>query len=181
MTDDCIWQPECAVLVDSLEQSACYPELAAVLAKSLLNIFHLSAEKTSSSFKILNAIPRVLKVACIQVQEYKSSANTFTDAAVSGIASGQSNGMSYSAEVSQSWEKCMKTFMDLFAEYSVSDDAKFSILSSSLCINCMFELFWEDRLRNFMLKHVLDLMKVCYSLISWFLFAWMNISFLVQG
>ncbi|KAI3460067.1 hypothetical protein Pfo_016730 [Paulownia fortunei] len=155
--------PECTVLLDALEQSACNPELATVLAKSLLCILQLSAEKTVSSFKTIAAIPRMLKVACIQVQESKrpGTTNSFAETTTSGMASCQSHEMSYSPEVTRSWAKCMKTFMELFAEYfSVSDDAKLSILCSSMCISCMFDLFWEEDLRNLMLNYVLDLMKI---------------------
>ncbi|GFP89566.1 beach domain-containing protein lvsc [Phtheirospermum japonicum] len=154
--------PECTVLLDALEQSACNPELATVLAKSLLSVLQLSAEKTVSSFKTLSAIPRMLKVACIQVQESKrpSTSSSFTETITSGVASYQSREMSYSPEVT-CWAKCMKTFMELFAEYfAVSDDAKLSILSSSMCISCMFDLFWEEDLRNLMLNYVFDLMKI---------------------
>lgn len=156
--------------MDALEQSACNPELATVLAKSLLHILQLSTEKTVSSFKRLAAIPRMLKVACILVQESKRSGTTsaFAETTTTGMASCQSHEMSYSPEVTQSWAKCMKTFMELFAEYfSVSDDAKLSILCSSLCISCMFDLFWEEDLRNLMLSYVLDLMKVGHSYVRY--------------
>ncbi|KAL0392386.1 UNVERIFIED_CONTAM: BEACH domain-containing protein B, partial [Sesamum radiatum] len=155
--------PECTILLDALEQSACNPELANVLAKGLLHILQLSAEKTVSSFKTLAAIPRLLKVACIQVQESKGPGTTtaFAETITDGVASCQSHEISYSPEVTQSWAKCMQTFMELFAEYfSVSDDTKLSILSSSMCISCMFDLFWEESLRDLMLKYVLDLMKI---------------------
>ncbi|KAL0289479.1 UNVERIFIED_CONTAM: BEACH domain-containing protein B [Sesamum calycinum] len=131
-------EPECTILLDALEQSACNPELANVLAKGLLHILQLSAEKTVSSFKTLAAIPRLLKVACIQVQESKGPGTTtaFAETITDGVASCQSHEISYSPEVTQSWAKCMQTFMELFAEYfSVSDDTKLSILSSSMCIN----------------------------------------------
>ncbi|KAL8487834.1 hypothetical protein ACS0TY_024230 [Phlomoides rotata] len=155
--------PECTGLVDALEQSAFNPELAAVLAKSLLDILRLSAEKTVSSFKKLSAIPRMLKVACILVQESKrpGTISVFPETTTSGMTPSQSQEMSYSPEMTQCYENCMKTFMELFAEYfSVSDDAKLSILCSSLCINCLFDLFWEENLRNLMLSYVLELMKV---------------------
>ncbi|KAG8369183.1 hypothetical protein BUALT_Bualt15G0124700 [Buddleja alternifolia] len=155
--------PECTVLLDALEQSACNPELATVLAKSLLHILKLSAEKSVSSFKTLAAIPRVLKIACIQVQESirPGTTSSFSETSTSGMASSQSLEMTYSPEATQCWEKCMKSLMELFADYFlVSDDAKLSILHSSMCVSCMFDLFWEEGLRNFMLKYVLDLMKI---------------------
>ncbi|KAH6788519.1 binding protein [Perilla frutescens var. frutescens] len=150
--------PECTVLVDALEQSVCNPELATALAKSLLHILQLSGEKTVSSFKRLAAIPRMLKVACILVQESKRPGTTvsFAETTISGMSSPQSQGIY--------WRKCIKKFMELFAEYfSASEDAKLSILCSSLCISCMFDLFWEEDLRHLMLSYVLDLMKVVPS------------------
>lgn len=159
-----LWQPECSVLLDALEQSACIPELANVLANSLLHILQHSAEKAVSSFKTLAAIPRMLKVACIQVQESKrpGSTSVLAETNTSEVASHE---MSFSPEVTRSWANCIKTLMELFAEYfSVSDDAKLSILCSSMCISCMFDLFWEEDLRDLMLSYVLDLMKVCHFL-----------------
>ncbi|KAL6578417.1 hypothetical protein OROMI_010745 [Orobanche minor] len=153
--------PECTVLLDALEQSVCNPELASALAKSLLHVLQHSADKTASSFKTLAAIPRMLKVACIQVQESKRPGNTSSvaETSSSGLMSCQSHEMSCSPEVA-SWAKCMKILLELFAEYfSISEDAKLSILSSSMCISCMFDLFWEEDLRNIMLNYILDLMK----------------------
>ncbi|KAL5988451.1 hypothetical protein ACLOJK_036215 [Asimina triloba] len=63
-----LW-PECSALLDALEQSACNPEIATVLAKSLQRILQLATEQTLASFKTLDASARVLKVACIQAQE----------------------------------------------------------------------------------------------------------------
>lgn len=161
-----IWQPECTVLVDALEQSVCNPELAAALAKCLLHILQLSSEKTVSSFKRLAAIPRMLKVACILVQESKrpGTSAAFAETTTRGVASPQSQGLPYSPLLTEGWGKCIKKFMELFSEYfSASEDAKQSILCSSLCISCMFDLFWEEDLRDLMLSYVLDLMKVANS------------------
>lgn len=165
-----IWQPECTVLVDALEHSVCNPELATALAKSLLHILQLSAEKTVSSFKRLAAIPRILKVTCILVQESKRIETTvaLAETTTSGMASPHSQRISYSPAMTECWEKCIKTFMELFAEYfSASEDAKLSILYSSLCISCMFDLFWEEDLRNLMLSYVIDLMKVRHSYVQY--------------
>ncbi|KZV43357.1 BEACH domain-containing protein lvsC-like, partial [Dorcoceras hygrometricum] len=151
--------PECAVLLDALEQSAYNLELADVLAKSLLHILQLSTEKTVSSFKALDAIPRILQIACIQAQDSKrpGSASPYVETT---NTSGQSHEMSYSFKSTQQYPNSMKMLMDIFAEYfSISDDAKNSILQSYTCINCMFDLFWEEGLRNHMFKYVLDLMK----------------------
>ncbi|KAA8528370.1 hypothetical protein F0562_035725 [Nyssa sinensis] len=154
--------PECSVLLDALEQSACNPEITGILAKSLLHILRLSAEKTVSSFKILDAIPRLLKVACIQVQEYKRPGNMSPYVESNHLeAIPRSCDRSNSSETVQSWHKSLETSMELFTEYfSVTDDAKSLILHSSTCIDCLFELFWEEGLRNNVLAHIIELMKV---------------------
>lgn len=165
-----IWQPECTVLVDALEQSVCNHELATALANSLLHILKLSTEKTVSSFKRLAAIPRELKVACILVQESKRPVTpvAFAETTTGGVASPQSQGLPYSPVLTEGLGKCIKKFLELFAEYfSASDEAKLSILCSSLCISCIFDLFWEEDLRDLMLTYVFDLMKVANSYVQY--------------
>ncbi|CAA2974013.1 BEACH domain-containing B isoform X1 [Olea europaea subsp. europaea] len=155
--------PECTVLLDALEHSAYNLDIACLLAKSLLRIMHLSPEKTVSSFKTLDAVPRMLKVACIQIHESKrpESASPHGETANREMVFCQSFEMSCSPEATQNWSKCIGTLMDLFAEYfSVSDTSKASILHSPTSIDCMFDLFWEEGLRNHILKYILDLMKI---------------------
>lgn len=157
------WQPESSALLDALEQCACNPEIAGVLAKSLLHIIQLAAEKTVASFKTLNAIPRVLKVVCIQAQESRRSGNMGSSIEVNYAeeTQTQSHQKSDSHEIAQSWIKCMETSMELLTEFLlVADDARSSVLHSSTCIDCLFDLFWEEGLRSRVLKHILELMKV---------------------
>lgn len=154
-----LWQPESSALLDALEQSAYNPEIASVIAKSLRCILQLSAEKTIASFKTLNAVPRVLKVACIQAEESKRSGNSNYIEAV------QTNHHQRSDlhEISPSLIKCLKTLMELFTEFlSIADDARIFVLHSSACIDCLFDLFWEEGLRSLVLEHILGLMKVLF-------------------
>ncbi|KAH7567643.1 hypothetical protein JRO89_XS07G0111300 [Xanthoceras sorbifolium] len=146
-------EPESSVVLDALEQCACNPEIANVLAKSLHHILQLSAEKTIASFKTLDAVSRVLKVACIQSQESRRSEN---------ISSSDHNPqISDSCETTQNWHQCMETCMELFMEFwSVADDARSLVLHSSACIDCLFDLFWEESLRNKVFKYIFDLMKI---------------------
>lgn len=154
-----LWQPESSALLDALEQSAYNPEIASVLAKSLRCILQLSAEKTVASFKTLNAVPRVLKVACIQAEEARRSGNSNYVEAVQTIYHQRSN----SHEISLSLIKCLKTSMELFTEFlSIADDARIFVLHSSACIDCLFDLFWEEGLRSLVLEHILGLMKVLF-------------------
>ncbi|KAI8015885.1 BEACH domain-containing protein B [Camellia lanceoleosa] len=154
--------PECSVLLDALEQSACNPEIAGVLAKSLLRILQLSTEKTFSSLKTLDAIPRVLKVASILVQESRrpENINPFVESNIEVVPTHGFH-RPHSSEISHGWYRSAETSVELFVEYlSLTDDAKSSILHSSTCIDCLFELFWEKGLRNNVLAHILDFMKI---------------------
>ncbi|XVE60616.1 hypothetical protein DITRI_Ditri05aG0142300 [Diplodiscus trichospermus] len=155
--------PELSALLEALEQSACNPEIASVLAKSLLRILQLSPEKTIASFKTLSAVSRVLKVACILAQESKRWGNichVIGNNHLEGV-SPHSHERLDSSETSQRWTQCMEICMELFMEFfSVADDARSLILHDSTCIDCLFELFWEEGLRNYVLRYILDLMKI---------------------
>lgn len=156
-----LWQAEISALVDALEQSACNPEVSSALAKCLLRILKLSAEKTIASFKAVNSFPRVLKVACIQSQESRRSSNIIpsVDSDVGDMV--PCHKRSNSHETTQRWIKCMETTMELYMEFfSTVEDARNLVLHSSECIGRLFDLFWEEGLRNKVLKHILDLMKV---------------------
>nr|KJB29367.1 hypothetical protein B456_005G097000 [Gossypium raimondii]KJB29368.1 hypothetical protein B456_005G097000 [Gossypium raimondii] len=155
--------PELSALLEALEQSACNPETASVVAKSLLRILQLSSEKTVASFKTLNAVSRVLKVACILAHESKMSGNmgpVIDNDYLEGVLS-HGHQRLYSSQTSQCWIKCMETCMELFAEFFlVADDARTLVLHDSTCIDCLFELFWEEGLRNQVFRYILDLMKI---------------------
>ncbi|XP_038715869.1 BEACH domain-containing protein B isoform X2 [Tripterygium wilfordii] len=154
--------PEVSVLLDALEQSACNPDIANVLAKSLLRLVQLSTEKTIASFMALNAVTRVLKVACIQAKEYWRSGvvGPYVESSSVEVAPhGFLRSDSYDSP--QMWLKCIETCMELFVEFfSIADDARRLVLHDSVCIDCLFDLFWEERLRNCVLKYILDLMKI---------------------
>ncbi|CAK9186584.1 unnamed protein product [Ilex paraguariensis] len=155
--------PECSVLLDALEQCACNPEIVSLLAKSLLCILQLSAEKTVSSFKTLDAVPRVLKVACIQAQESRRRGNisSYVESNNLPAVPPQNYEKSNSPDTAQSCYKSMETSVELFAEFfSVTDDAKYLVLHSSTCIDSLFDLFWEEGLRNRVLAYILNLMKI---------------------
>lgn len=147
-------QPESSALLDALEQSACSPEIAHALVKSLLRILQLSTEKTVASFKALNAVSRVLKVGCIQAQEAKHSE-------IADRAFVTRYHKSDLPEIVQSRPKCMEACMELFVEFwTLVDGARSLVLHDSTCIDCLFDLFWEESLRNGVLSYILDLMKV---------------------
>ncbi|GAV66852.1 WD40 domain-containing protein/Beach domain-containing protein/Laminin_G_3 domain-containing protein [Cephalotus follicularis] len=155
--------PELSVLLDALEQSACNPEIANALARSLLRILQLSPEKTVASFKTLNAIPKVLKVACIQAEESRRSGDSgpAIESDQVEVVPPHINLSSNSFKTAQSLHKCMETCVELFMEFFLmTDDSRNVILRNSTSIDCLFDLFWEEGLRNYVLKHILDLMKI---------------------
>ncbi|XP_043712024.1 BEACH domain-containing protein B-like isoform X2 [Telopea speciosissima] len=158
--------PECSVLLDALEQSACQPEIAIVLVRSLHRILKLATEKTVASFKTLNASLRVLKVASIQSQKFRRSGciSPLVEVQITkGVVPQNYQGNS-SIVRAPSWLKCMNTAFELFTEYlSVVDDSKSLVLHNSSSIDCLFDLFWEGELRKQVLTHILDLMKVSPS------------------
>ncbi|KAK8347699.1 hypothetical protein V6Z11_A06G034700 [Gossypium hirsutum] len=153
--------PELSALIKALEQCACNPEIASVLAKSLLQILQQSVEKTIASFNSLNAVSRVLKVACILAQESKQSSNISFVTDNNYLEGFPSNGLqrfdSREIFIIEGTETCMEIFKEFF---SVADDVKSLILHDSTCIDCLFELFWEEGYKNHVLKYILDLMKV---------------------
>ncbi|XP_058069394.1 BEACH domain-containing protein B isoform X3 [Magnolia sinica] len=155
--------PECSALLDALEQSACNPEIASVLAKSLQRILQLAGEQTLASFRTLDASARVLKVACIQAQELRRLVN-LSPPAESEFHEGvlpKYWQISTSAKTANIWIKCMEDSLELFTEYLViADDARGLVLHNSKCIDCLFDLFWEKGLRKHVLEHVLGLMKL---------------------
>lgn len=159
-------QPECSVLLDTLERSSCNPEIAIILLKSLHRILQLAVEQSLASFKSLNAIARVLKVACIQAQELRKL--TF----LSALAEDEFNeGSKFkrdwtasSVKTAEDWIICMESSFELFTEYlRIAENGKSLVLHNSNCIDCLFELFWEDNFRNLVLEQILGLFKVLAS------------------
>jgi hypothetical protein len=70
----------------------------------------------------------------------------------------------------QNWFGCMKMCMEFFTMFFASaEDTKSFILHSSASIDCLFDLFWIEGLRDDVLRHILDLMKVNYLFILFFL------------
>lgn len=157
-------QAELSTLLDALEQSACNPGIASVLVRSLVRILQHSREKTIASFKTLNAVSRVLKVACVQAQEFRRSGSMDSYSENSGmevLISVQDQHKFNSPETVQSWFNCMKLCMEFFTKFlAAAEDATSLILHSFTCIDFLFDLFWVEGLRDDVLGHILDLMKV---------------------
>ncbi|TYK31265.1 BEACH domain-containing protein B isoform X1 [Cucumis melo var. makuwa] len=154
--------PELSALLDILEQSACNPEVVIALSKSLLRILQISSERTVASFKTLNGVPRLLKVACVQAQEHRRYENVIlSEINFVGDIQSRSNQGHDSRETGQSYLTCLETIMEVFTEFfSIGDEAKNLVMLSSTSIDCLFDLFWEETLRSRVLKHTLELMKI---------------------
>lgn len=95
----------------------------------------------------------MLKVACIQAQESKRLGSL--SPSILGYQRYDSRG------TAQVWHQCVEMCMELFMEFcSIADDARSLVLRNSTCIDCLFDLFWEEGFRRNVQKYILDLMKV---------------------
>ncbi|XP_065880379.1 BEACH domain-containing protein B isoform X2 [Euphorbia lathyris] len=153
--------PELSCLLDALEQCAYHPEIACVIAKSLLRILQLSSEKTVASFKATNAVSRVLKVASIQAKE---AARPNAEPSPGKMLPTYDDTISDLPGAAHSQLECMETCMSLFTGFfSLADDARSFVMRDLTCIDCLFDLFWEEGMRSTVLDHILDLMKTVPS------------------
>lgn len=158
-------QPSVSVLLDALEQSASTPRIANGLAQRLLRLLQLS-HGNKLSFKGLNGPCRVLRLACIQARESRKSgcASPLVESTDSGVVVDSPHKKSESSHIDDCWFECMETCIGIFTEFfSSTNDAKIYVLQSSVCVDCLFELFWEKAARNNVMKHIIDLMKVFLS------------------
>ncbi|QHN94309.1 BEACH domain-containing protein B [Arachis hypogaea] len=155
---------EMSAMLDALEHSAYNPEIASVLLRSLVRILQLSPEKTIASFNTLNAISRVLKVACVQGQESRRSgimnpSNENSSMELLSLVHDQYK--SNLSESVKSWFNCMKLCLEFFSKFSEAvEDTRSLILHNFSCVDCLFDLFWVEGLRQDVLRHILDLMKI---------------------
>ncbi|XP_019058446.1 PREDICTED: BEACH domain-containing protein B-like [Tarenaya hassleriana] len=155
--------PEISVLLGAIENSASTPQIAYGLLKSLLHLLRVSRGNILSSFKTLNGSSRVLGVACIQARELRRSCSLdpSVESSDSKVAVVSPHEKSDSSQVEESWFKCMETCLWIFTEFfASSEDAKLSVLHSSFCIDCLFELFWEKSLRSHVLQLIINLLKI---------------------
>ncbi|XP_042456540.1 BEACH domain-containing protein B isoform X2 [Zingiber officinale] len=148
--------PECSVLLDILEQSACMPEISSILLKSLHRILQLAVVQTTAAFNSLDAISRVLKVACIQALELrklKSSSQYLVDDV--------NVHTEWISQLTHRWVKCIESSFELFTDYlCLAENGGYLVLHSSSCIDSLFDLFWEENLRRRVLEQILSLLKL---------------------
>lgn len=156
--------PECSVLLDTLEQSQFNPEVASILLKSLHRIMQLSVENSLASFISLDAVARVLKVACIQAHKLREinvlfCSDIFSKEQINSNKFDGAKGVN-TAETIRNYINCMEFTMELFNGFiSLEENAKSLILHNSSCIDCLFDLFWEESIRKHVLEHVIALLR----------------------
>ncbi|KAH7652235.1 Concanavalin A-like lectins/glucanases protein [Dioscorea alata] len=144
-----------------LEQSACNPAIASVLLKSMRRILQLAFDESLASFKSLDTIARVLKVACIQAQELKKFKSSIRQLDDLNLDLNNSTGMVHSKDDPNKWASCMEYSLELFIRYlSLTDDAKRLVLHNAACIDCLFDLYWEENCRNSIMEHIIELIKL---------------------
>ena len=137
----------------ALEQSVCNPQISIILLRSLLRILQLAFEQTILSFNALDAVCRILKVACIEAEEHGKLLRL--------SAEDELENKSAAAVTERLLMNCMEASLELFSEYLLSaDDGKSLVIQNAPCIECLFNLFWVENLRNYVLVHILSLLKV---------------------
>lgn len=154
-----------SVLLDALEQSASTPRIANGLSQRLLRSLQLSNEN-KLSFKALNGACRVLRLACIQAKESRKfgCVSTLVESSDSGVIDDSPRKKFDSSHTEDCWFECVESCVGIFTEFFTStDEAKVYVLRSSVCVDCLFELFWEKAVRNNVMKLIIDLMKVSIS------------------
>ncbi|XP_073008552.1 BEACH domain-containing protein B isoform X1 [Typha latifolia] len=155
--------PECSVLLNMLEQSLRNPEVTSILLKSLHCILQLATEQSLASFKSLDAIARVLKVTCIQAQELRklSYFDPHPEDDLSEEGSQMKNVQMTSSVAAKKWLICMESSFGLLKEYILmAENGKSLILHNVSCIECLFDLFWEENLQKHVLEQILELFKL---------------------
>uniref|UniRef100_A0A0D9YMP2 BEACH domain-containing protein n=1 Tax=Oryza glumipatula TaxID=40148 RepID=A0A0D9YMP2_9ORYZ len=152
--------PECSALLDVLERCTYDPGLAGTILKSFHVILQLATEQTISSFKSLDALTRVLKVACLQAQHLRKLSHP-GDGLSGNVFQSENVQMSSSDEKIKSTIACVELAFNLFKEYTtISELGRILVLHNANCIECLFDLFQEENLRKNVLEQVLDLFRL---------------------
>jgi len=145
-------------LVGALEHCTYDPGLAGAIVKSFHMILQLATEQTLASFKSIDVLTRVLKVACLQAQEIRKLSQD--DLNQNGFQSRNAQ-MTYSDERIKNTGTFVKLAFNLFKEYAtISDIGRIAVLHNANCIECLFDLFQEEYLRKHILEQVLALFRV---------------------
>lgn len=151
--------PECSALLSALEHCTNGPGLVVTILKSFHVILQLATEQTLVSFKSLDVLTRVLKVACLQAQELRKE-HPSDDLRGNGSQSNNVQMDSLDERIKNALT-CVELAFNLFKEYvTISDLGRTTILHNANCIGCLFDLFQEEKLRKHVLEQVLALYKL---------------------
>jgi len=147
-------------LVGALEHCTYDPGLAGAIVKSFHVILQLATEQTLASFKSIDVLTRVLKVACLQAQELRKLSHFQDDLNEDG-----SRSRNVPTTPSDRKIKNARTFVELafnlFKDYAtISEIGRIAILHNANCIECLFDLFQEEYLRKHIVEQVLALFRV---------------------
>lgn len=147
-------------MVGALEHCTYDPGLAGAIINSFHVILQLATEQTLASFKSIDVLTRVLKVACLQAQEIRKLSHRQDDLNQNGSQSRNAQ-TAYSDQRIKDACTFVKLAFNLFKEYTtISDIGSITVLHNANCIECLFDLFQEEYLRKHILEQVLALFRV---------------------
>ncbi|CAM0946806.1 unnamed protein product [Alopecurus aequalis] len=151
---------ECSALLNALEYCTNGPGLVGAILKSFHVILQLATEQTLASFKSLDVLTRVLKVACLQAQELRKLNPRGDDLSGNGSQSENVQMVSLDERIKNT-RTCVELAFNLFKEYvTISDHGRILVLHNANCIGCLFDLFQEESLRKHVLEQVLALYRL---------------------
>lgn len=110
----------------------------------------------------------MLKVACVQAQEVRKFSIVLRAEEDVAEGSGVRKLQTFnSSEAFKSWVNCMQSSMELFNEYvTIAEHTRSLVMRNDTCIDCLFDLFWEESLRKNVLEHIIGLFKVFFIFLS---------------
>lgn len=147
-------------MVGALEHCAYDPGLAGAIVKSFHVILQLATEQTLASFKSIDVLTRVLKVACLQAQEIRKLSHSQDDFIENGSLSRNVLSTSSDERIKNACAFVELAF-NLFKDYAtISETGRIAVLHNANCIECLFDLFQEEYLRKHIVEQVLALFRV---------------------
>jgi hypothetical protein len=157
-------------LVGALDHCIYDPGLAVAIIKSFHVILQLATEQTLASFKSIDVLTKVLKVACVQSNELRKLSPPQDD--MKEIDSQSKNGQTSLDKRIKNSLACVELAFNLFKEYvTISDIGRVAVLHNASCIECLFDLFQEESLRKHILEQVLALFRVSHIYPLFFYFS----------
>ncbi|XP_047071626.1 BEACH domain-containing protein B-like [Lolium rigidum] len=155
--------PECSALLDALEHCVSDAVVVSILLKCCRVILQLATEQTLASFKSLDGITRVLKVACLQAQGLQNSRSLpRPDIVIDKDGFREKNiEMTLREDRTGHTLTCLKLSLSLLKDYvTISSDGRILVLHNADCIECLFNLFQEENLRKELVEQVLALFRL---------------------